>query len=247
MQLPLRNGLRKRVMDRNEEIVAAYSRGGAETSFRSVGARFGISGERVRQIVSRWERDHGVSLPRSAERQRAAKPKPAAPPLPLSLAQRLLALAHLTDGGCWQWDGRVSPDGYPTGFRAPDGGQYPYRASYALWRGPIPAGWCIVTECANRRCINPFHLRAVSRRQAIRLHPDWDREADRWARKQVRPPRTHCMRGHPLTPENTRWNSSAVVMGDGRRVKIRTRLCAICSRARVRRYLERRTSSTPSP
>jgi hypothetical protein len=48
-----------------------------------------------------------------------------------------------------------------------------------------------------------------------------------------RQPRTHCLRGHEFTPENTQWVNVPRVGGTAK-----GRLCRICSRARARRYLE---------
>jgi hypothetical protein len=45
---------------------------------------------------------------------------------------------------------------------------------------------------------------------------------------------THCRLGHRFTRENTWWNTTKEVAPDGTR--IRTRLCAKCSRKRLKRY-----------
>jgi len=47
------------------------------------------------------------------------------------------------------------------------------------------------------------------------------------------PPRTHCLRGHEFTAENTQWVNVPRVGHTAR-----SRLCRICSRARARRYLD---------
>jgi hypothetical protein len=57
-------------------------------------------------------------------------------------------------------------------------------------------------------------------------------------------PRTHCLRGHEFTPENTQWINVPVTDANGARVQ-RSRLCRICSRARVRRYLDKKGGRTP--
>jgi hypothetical protein len=46
---------------------------------------------------------------------------------------------------------------------------------------------------------------------------------------------THCREGHELTEENTQWNTGSQVVA-GERIRVRTRLCKICSRARQKRY-----------
>lgn len=46
----------------------------------------------------------------------------------------------------------------------------------------------------------------------------------------VQPTRTHCLRGHEFTDDNTLWVN---------KLSARSRLCRICSRARVRRHLDK--------
>lgn len=48
--------------------------------------------------------------------------------------------------------------------------------------------------------------------------------------------RTHCLRGHEFTEENTIWISIPRYGASNER--IRSRLCRICSRARAKRYVE---------
>ena len=58
--------------------------------------------------------------------------------------------------------------------------------------------------------------------------------------------RTHCLRGHEFTPDNTQWvNVPAAGPGNGRAA--RSRLCRICSRARARRYLDSRPPRKAQP
>lgn len=54
----------------------------------------------------------------------------------------------------------------------------------------------------------------------------------------VQPTRTHCLRGHEFTPENTQWVNTP---------SGRSRLCRICSRARVRRFLDKQPKKKAPP
>jgi hypothetical protein len=86
-----------------------------------------------------------------------------------------------TSGGadaCWPWGGVVHDSGYGTMFV--NGGsprlQKAHRFAYALLVGPIPEGTEIDHAChtkacptpgygdTHRRCVNPRHLEAVTRR-----------------------------------------------------------------------------------
>jgi hypothetical protein len=58
-----------------------------------------------------------------------------------------------------------------------------------------------------------------------------DSEARR-RRAALKPPRTHCVHGHELTPENTFVDKKGV------------RLCRICIRAKSRRYYEKKRSQS---
>ena len=225
-------------MDRDAQVIAALVDAGPDITFRSIGAHFGVSGERVRQIVRRWEDETGERIPRAVERRRAARPVPV---LAQSLGQKLLRRARLEPAvGCWIWDGPVhTTDGggqHPTMQGL--GERYADRLSYRMWRGPIPSKHAVVQDCGNPRCINPYHLSAVSRAEAMRRSPKWDAKHDRWKHRSS-PQRSLCLRGHELTLENTVWNTAWVIR-EGVRVKTRTRLCKVCSRARQKRHQDRK-------
>lgn len=64
-------------------------------------------------------------------------------------------------------------------------------------------------------------------------------------RGNARPARTHCLRGHEFTPGNTQWVNVPVTDAAGGKTVQRSRLCRICSRARVRRYLDRKGGRAP--
>lgn len=59
--------------------------------------------------------------------------------------------------GCWNFGGRIDPDGYGviTNGRAP---YRAHRAAYESWVSAIPDAHLIRHTCDNPQCINPAHL-----------------------------------------------------------------------------------------
>lgn len=240
--------------DRKELIVADYANGDSDPTFERVGESWGLSRERIRQIVAEWEARTGESIPRAPARRRAAREAEARRlaadarqrreeearklPPPPSIAQRMLAHVHV-DGttGCWEWTGPVTTIGgrpFPR-FKALDE-QFAHRVSYRLWCGPVPEKHYVLRVCDHQLCINPFHLFAASRAEALRL----------WKPQNALPPATHCKRGHELTADNTVWNTTTVTR-DGVRRPIRTRLCRICALERHRRNYKKPPRRPPLP
>lgn len=223
--------------------MAAYAEGGGDVTFRSVGKKLGLSGERVRQIVERWERETGQRMPRAPERKRTARVEAAAEAArkripPQTLAQRLLAHVRADPTtGCWEWTGAfTAPNGHVFPRFEALGEQFAQRVSFRLWCGPIPPGHVILQACGGRFCISPFHLFTVSRGEAARL----------WGRGRGAPTQERCKRGHPLTDDNVTWNTSSTLRG-GKRVPVRTRLCRICARDRSRRNYKKPPRRPPLP
>jgi transposase len=148
-------GCNPRDEEREARIVAAARRGG----LAPVAKEFGISRERVRQIVADYQRRTGdiVRAPRS---RRAAKRPRAAP----SLAQILLCHARLNrETGCWRWIGALHQTARsvakPTSQTARRYGlsQIVYRATFHLWRGPLGREHIVPAVCGDKLCINPYH------------------------------------------------------------------------------------------
>lgn len=117
---------------------------------------------------------------------------------------RLLDRIALGDQ-CWLWTGRIQTGGY--GQMTIKGKHVlVHRVLYTELVGPIPEGMDLHHACETKACVRPSHMELV---------PHAKHKGDKHRR-------THCKRGHPLTPEN---------VDRGR--------CRTCSNASKRRYKQR--------
>jgi hypothetical protein len=112
-----------------------------------------------------------------------------------STLKRFLKNIDVIEGSnCIVWNGRMNPAGY--GKISMDSvDSYAHRFSYIHCVGIIPDGFVIDHICRNKRCVNPAHLRAVTRRENNVFNSD-----SAAAKNLVK---THCENGHEFTPENT--------------------------------------------
>ena len=124
-------------------------------------------------------------------------------------------------GGCRVYTGHILPNGYgrvKVWDQKRERSVYAHRLAWEVGRGPITAGHELDHLCRTRACINVAHLEMVTHRENVL------RGVGPTARHAHK---THCIRGHPFTPENTGPNGN----------KPYYRSCRTCKRevARARR------------
>lgn len=91
---------------------------------------------------------------------------------------------------CWLWIAGDDGMGYGTFFYE-GANKKAHRASYEGLVRPIPAGMTLDHLCRNRRCVNPKHLEVVSLATNV-LRGN--------SPTAINSRKTHCAKGHPLTP-----------------------------------------------
>lgn len=138
---------------------------------------------------------------------------------------RFAAAYRESESGCWEWQHSLDRKGYGR-FRARDGRScMAHRWAYSTMRHPIPATLVLDHLCRNPRCVNPWHLEAVSSRTNTLRGVGTVAAINSGKRL--------CPRGHLL--------SRTVEQGMARR------RCKECQRAAVRDCMRRRRArSTPS-
>jgi hypothetical protein len=116
-----------------------------------------------------------------------------------------------SESDCWIWTAGVTSNGYGR-IRVGGADLRAHRHAYEVFVGPIPDGLVIDHLCRTPLCVNPSHLEPVTVRENTL------RGVGRTARNAAK---THCLRGHEFTPENTYWYRGG-------------RHCMECRRARKR-------------
>jgi hypothetical protein len=127
------------------------------------------------------------------------------PPLPTpadKTADRFWTKVRFTDA-CWTWTGSLNASGYGMFLLPPT--RLAHRVAWAMAHpdSEMPEvldHTCHTTECPggdadiHRRCVNPDHLAPSTR-------GDNTRRGNALSAQNAR--KTHCVRGHEFTPENT--------------------------------------------
>ena len=99
-----------------------------------------------------------------------------------------------TPGECWPWLLSTGSHGYgQVGWWNKDRRNVmvlAHRLAYVIGKGEIPGEMTVDHVCRNRICCNPAHLRLLTNVDNARLNGN--------------AVKTHCVRGHEFSPENTR-------------------------------------------
>jgi hypothetical protein len=129
--------------------------------------------------------------------RRYGSPTAGGPPLPFGRTpeQRFWEKVDKS-GACWLWTGALYKDGYGA-FRDGEGRtRAAHRIAYLYSGGVIPAGRVLDHLCRVRLCVNPEHLEPVTHRMNVVVRGVGPTS-------RVNAEKTHCVRGHEFTPENT--------------------------------------------
>jgi len=94
---------------------------------------------------------------------------------------------------CWNWKGLLD-NGYGMFSLTHDKKVRAHRFSYQIMVCEIPEDKVIDHLCRNRACVNPEHMEVVTLKENI-LRGE--------GITAVNAKKTHCIRGHEYTPENT--------------------------------------------
>lgn len=141
----------------------------------------------------------------------------------LKVKEYILSNYRVTPTGCWEWTQRTFRGYSQVRFyvNGKSHGSSGHRVLWLLTKGPITDGLVLDHLCRNRACINSDHLEPVTNIENIRrgISPIVHQK-----------PKTHCIRGHDYSPDNTIHRS------DG------AQQCRKCTRLRLHKYSKQKTS-----
>lgn len=129
--------------------------------------------------------------------------------------------------GCWEWAGPPNKKGYVSFSVRLSARNWSHTtahsAAYVFMVGPLPDGLQVDHRCENTGCVNPEHLALLTNRENTMKSRGPEKAG------QHNKVKTHCLRGHEYTPENTYVSPSRG-----------TRSCVTCNDAKWRRTYERK-------
>ena len=148
----------------------------------------------------------------------------------LSPWERFMSHIVIHPNGCWIWQASRDKDGYGK-FKVDRKDIRAHTFSWTYWNGPVPAGKVLDHyRCNTPPCANLFHVRPETP------------QVNSWVPGNVaydNAQKTHCLRGHEFTEENTYKFKTKFGMG---------RSCRACSRLRLAKYRSRiRGSQSDKP
>lgn len=128
------------------------------------------------------------------------------------------------ESGCWIWLGGTNKNGYAFVYLQ-DKMRPVHRALYEILVGPIPGGKECHHTCGNKSCINPSHIKLVTRSEHMKLDGRGLKLVENAAAKNHA--KTHCKRGHKYTNETmficaSGWRACRVCANQATKEKRRT-------------------------
>lgn len=139
--------------------------------------------------------------------------------------KRFMSFVDKSPSGCWLWKGGGTPGGYGR-FWVNGKTVSPHRWHYEHVHGKIPPGLNVCHTCDTPACVNIEHLFAATQSENIK-------DALRKGRKPTGPIKTHCLRGHEYTKDNTYTSPN----------RPRRRICKQCWQVRRENKLIANTGS----
>lgn len=128
--------------------------------------------------------------------------------------------------GCWLWMGRCNKEGYGV-ISLPDEttarGRRDYsvhRLAYAEFKGEPQNSVLHIPLCFFKNCFWPEHLYDGTQKDNVGDMIILGTGRNKYGGFE----RTHCIREHPLTPENTRIDKNG------------HKICKLCGQERMRKY-----------
>jgi hypothetical protein len=137
-----------------------------------------------------------------------------------AVARAMQSVSTEPNTGCWLWIGAsTGPATHQYGAMKVGSKMVKvHRLLFEATYGAIPRGKVLDHICRTTLCVNPSHLRICT----VRENTIWG--VGPTAKNAAK---THCVKGHALTPENTRMRKREGAM---------RRECKACQLVHVRKY-----------